>query len=87
VGAEFIGDLLAVSKMLNEKGDLRLSNKDKYYEDLAKEKANINNENVNPNKRDRNFRPNATAGKGLGGGTESTRKAFRPDDQSVVSYS
>jgi hypothetical protein len=38
-GTEYIGDLLAVSKMLNEQNDERLNDRDKYYGDIAKAKA------------------------------------------------
>ena len=39
VGTEYIGDLIQVSKMLKEQNDDRLEDRDKYYGDIAKAKA------------------------------------------------
>jgi hypothetical protein len=38
-GTEYIGDLIQVSKMLKEQNDDRLEDRDKYYGDIAKAKA------------------------------------------------
>jgi hypothetical protein len=45
-----VGDLITVSKSLGEKNDNRLSNREKYYEDLASKKAKEQIENINPNR-------------------------------------
>ena len=36
---EYVGDLLQVASHLSTKGDNRLQDRDRYYEDLAKKKA------------------------------------------------